>query len=158
MKPLPALLLVFAAAAAFAQGAYRWVGKDGKVHYSDAPPAPEETQKVEQKKLNASVIDSGGSLSYETRQAARDFPVTLYTAPDCDPACKDARDFLRKRGIPFAEKVVKTNSNGAEYKKATGFDAVSTPTLLVGTKPQKGFEEGTWGSALEAAGYPVGKQ
>lgn len=157
MTPLPALLLVFIATTAFAEGAYRWVGKDGKVHYSDAPPAPAETQKVEQKKLNVSVIDSGGSYSYETRQAAKDFPVTLYTAPDCDPGCRKARDFLKKRGIPFTEKVVKTQDDALAYKKATGTDALSAPTLLVGSKLQNGFQEGQWGNLLEAAGYPAGK-
>ena len=157
MKPLPALLLCLVAAASFAQDAYRWIGKDGKVHYSDTPPAPAETQKIEQKKLNASVIDSGGSYSYETRQAAKDFPVTLYTAPDCGPNCRNARDFLKQRGIPYAEKTVTTPADALAYNKATGVNSISLPTLLVGSKVQKGFEEAAWGSLLEAAGYAAGK-
>jgi hypothetical protein len=32
-------LLLLAAAAAHAQQLYRWVDKDGKVHYGDKPPA-----------------------------------------------------------------------------------------------------------------------
>ncbi len=157
MKPLPALVLALVAVNAFAQGAYRWVDKDGKVHYSDAPPVAAEAQKVEQRKLNASVIDSGGSLSYEQRQAARNFPVTLYTAPDCGPVCGSGRDLLKKLGTPFAEKSLQTPEDIAAYKAATGSDSPSIPTLTVGGKVLKGFEAVTWGSALEAAGYSAEK-
>ena len=155
MKSLAALLLVFLATAAFAQGAYRWVGKDGKVHYSDEAPPPAEVQKVEQKKLNASVVGSGGKLSYEAREAASKFPVTLYIGSDCGTACKNAREFLAKRGIPYTEKVIATPDDSAAFKKATKSDVV--PTLLVGSKAEPGFEEAAWGSLLEAVGYPAAK-
>lgn len=155
MKPLVALPLLFLATAVFAQGAYRWVGKDGKVHYSDEAPPPAEVRKVEQKKLNASVVDSGGKLSYEAREAASKFPVTLYIGTDCGASCKKAREFLAKRGIPYAEKVVATPDDSTAFKKATNSEVV--PTLLVGSKAEPGFEETAWRSLLEAVGYPAGK-
>jgi len=155
MKSLTALLLVLVATAAFAQSAYRWVGKDGKVHYSDEPPLPADVQKVEQKKLGASVIDSGGKSSYETREAASKFPVTLYIGADCAAACKQAREFLGKRGIPYTEKVVAAPDEIAAFKKAAKTEML--PTLLVGGKAEPGFEEGAWGSLLEAVGYPTAK-
>lgn len=157
MKPLAAFLLALAAFAACAQGAYRWVGKDGKVHYSDEPPPPAETQKVEQKRLNASVVDSGGTLSYETREAARNFPVTLYVSPDCGTACADGRSFLRKRGIPFAEKSLQGPEDAEVYRKAAGTTDIAVPTLLVGGKAHKGFEAIGWNGLLDGAGYPSGK-
>jgi len=157
MKSLPALLLALGAASAFAQSAYRWVGNDGKVHYSDEPPPPAEVKKVEQKRFDASVIASGGKLSYETRQAAANFPLTLYTTPECDPGCRDARNFLQQRGVPFAEKVVKTADDAAAFKKAAGGDALLVPTLMVGNKAIKGYEAGAWAGALETAGYGSGK-
>ncbi len=157
MRSLPALLLVFIAASAFAQGAYRWVGKDGKVHYSDEAPPPAEVQKIEQKKLNASVISSGGTLNYDTRQAVANFPVTLYTTPDCDSACTDGRNFLKRRGIPFTENVVRTAEETVAFQKAVKSDVLLAPTLMVGSKSQKGYAEGAWGDLLDAAGYPAGK-
>ncbi|MBI4986292.1 MAG: glutaredoxin family protein [Rhodocyclales bacterium] len=151
MKPLVALLLVFLAAAASAQGAYRWVGKDGKVHYSDVEPSPAEVQKVEKKTLRASVVDSGGKLSYEMREAAAKFPVTLYIGADCSASCTKAREFLGKRGIPYAEKAIVTPEDGAAFKKATGSEVV--PTLFAGGKAEAGFEETAWASLLETLGY-----
>lgn len=153
MKPLPALLLVFAATAALAQGAYRWIGKDGKVHYSDEPPPPAEAQKVEKKRLQASTIDSGGKLSYAARQAASLFPVTLYVGADCGSGCQAARAYLAKRGIPFTEKPVATAEDIAAMRQATKSEVL--PTLLVGTRAEKGFEETAWGSRLDEAGYPA---
>src|SRR5512133_340380 len=114
MRTLPALLLALLAAGAFAQGAYRWVDKDGKVHYSDEPP-PAEAKKVEQKRLGASVIGSE-KQSYQTRQAAANFPVTLFVSADCGDACVSARKFLAGRGIPYAEKPVNTPAETEAFR------------------------------------------
>jgi glutaredoxin len=157
MKPLYAIALILVAGPAFAQDAYRWVDKDGQVHYGDVPPSPTETKAVEPKRLEASVIDSGGKLPYDTRQAMQDFPVVLYVSTACGPACDAARDFLRKRNIPFAEKDVGTPANADALKKATGSNELPVPTLLVGDKPQTGFQDAAWGDALDAAGYPSGR-
>jgi glutaredoxin len=157
MKPFIALLLALSVSAAFAESAYRWVDKHGKVHYSDEPPPPTETGKVEEKRLGASVIE-GGDYSYEVRRAAEDFPVILFTGAGCDPACKNARDLLRRRGIPFSETDIRTPEEAAAYKAATGSDALSLPTLVVGRKTQKGYEADAWNGLLDAAGYPPGSR
>lgn len=151
MRTLPALLLALFAATAFAQGAYRWVDKDGKVHYSDEPP-PADARKAEQKSLVPSVVDSGGKLSYEARQAATAFPVTLYVSPDCGAACDTARAFLNKRGVPYTEKRIVTAEDFAALKKSADSDTV--PTLTVGRQVGKGFEQTAWGGLLDSAGYP----
>ena len=155
MKPLAALLLAFLAAAACAQSAYRWVGKDGKVHYSDEAPPPAAAQKVEQRRLQASSSGGGETLSYATRQAARDFPVTLYSSPECGAACTSAREFLTRRGIPHAEKLIVTPDDANAFRAATKSEML--PTLLVGARTEKGFEAGTWGTLLDQAGYPPQK-
>lgn len=157
LKPLVALLLALSVSAAVAENAYRWIGKDGKVHYSDQPPPPAESRKVEEKRLGASVIEGGG-YSYEARRAAEDFPVILFTGADCDPGCKNAREMLRRRGIPFSETDIRTPEDAAAYKAATGSDALSLPTLVVGRKTQKGYEADGWNSLLDAAGYPPGSR
>ncbi|MGE5468499.1 MAG: DUF4124 domain-containing protein [Ignavibacteria bacterium] len=143
-------MLATAATVAFAQDAYRWVGKDGAVHYSDAPPPPEARQ-VEEKRLDASVV-GGDKQPYETRRAAADFPVTLYVTPDCAQACADARSFLAARGIPFSEKSLATPEQVAAFTQATQSDTV--PTLTVGTQVSKGFLDSAWNGLLDDAGYP----
>jgi hypothetical protein len=148
-----AFLLAVVCTAAFAQGAYRWVDKDGKVHYSDEAPPP-NAQKVEQKRLGASVIGSE-SLPYQTRHAAANFPVVLYVSGNCGDGCAAARTYLAARGIPHAEKVVTTADDLEAFRKAT--QSGMMPTLQVGSMVGKGFLESEWAALLDAAGYPPGK-
>ncbi len=145
--------LLTASFATQAQIAYRWVGKDGKVHYSDQPP-PAEAQNVQQKKLHAGNVVESGATSAEAKKAAEKFPLTLYTSPSCKEGCDAARDFLNQRGVPFTEKTIQTFEEADEYKKATGFKSLVVPVLLAGSKTEKGFEENAWRRFLEAAGYP----
>ena len=154
MRTLLPLCLVLIALTASAQ-AYRWVDKDGRVHYSDTPPPPGEAGKVEQKRLSPSVVEGGGALPYETRRAAENFPVVLYTAPDCAESCKLGRDFLRRTGVPFTEKSLQSEEDLADFRKAHNVREISLPMLAVGPKTLKGFEEGGWSGLLETAGYPL---
>ncbi|TCS36591.1 glutaredoxin [Paucimonas lemoignei] len=147
------ILALLAAGAAQAQ-LYKWVGPDGKVTYSDAPP-PKTAAKVEQKNIGASGAPSTAGLPYELAQAVNNHPVMLYTGDKCDP-CNAGRAFLKQRGIPFSEKTVTTNEDIARFKQATGES--SLPVLTIGRNKQAGFEESAWGSALTAAGYPKTSQ
>ena len=153
MRTLLGSLLALLAAVAFAQGAYRWIGKDGRVHYSDEAPPP-EAQQVEQKRLDPSVV-GGDEYGYETRRAAADFPVTLYVSAECGNPCETARAYLAKRGIPYSEKRVATPQEIAALKQET--ESEVTPTLLVGKSVSKGFQEAAWSDLLDTAGYPAAK-
>lgn len=137
---------------ASAQPLYKWVDKSGKVHYSDQPP-PKEIKKVDQPRLGTSTIETSG-LSYGAQKAAQDFPVTLFTSADCKAECDNARAFLRKRGIPFAENVVASPDEATAFKKRFGSDNVFLPSMTVGSQKQQGFEEGAWNGLLDDAGYP----
>lgn len=149
-----ALLLAIASAAVCAQGAYRWVDKTGKVHYSDEAPEPATARQVETKRLTPSVVGSE-SLPYEIRRAASLFPVTLYVSSDCGESCRKGRELLARLHIPHTEKAVETPEDAAAYRAATGSEALNVPLLMVGTAIQKGFEETAWIGALDTAGYPV---
>jgi glutaredoxin len=140
------------ASGADAQTMYRWVDKDGKVHYSDQPP-PKEIKKVERPRLRDSSIETSG-LSYEAQKAARDFPVTIYTTPDCAAECKMARDYLAKRGIPYSEKSLSSNDEVVAYRDQFKVDNVFVPAISVGSQQRQGFEETAWSGMLDAAGYP----
>ncbi len=65
-------------AAADAQSVYRWVDKNGKVHYSDQPP-PEEVKNVQQKKVGGGTVEVS-QLPYATQVAMQKNPVVLYGA------------------------------------------------------------------------------
>ncbi len=139
-----------------AQTAYRWVGKDGRVHYSDQPPPPVDAKDMKVQKLRGgNVVDTGGAFSYETQQATKNFPLTLYTSENCTDNCKMARNFLAQRGAPYEEKLIKTAEDLAEFKKASGSQEATVPLLMAGKRLEKGYEEGAWNRLLDGAGYPA---
>jgi glutaredoxin len=129
---------------------YRWVDKDGKVHYSDNPPADAN---AEQRKLQDN--DAGGlEQNYETKRAAQLAPVTLYVSTDCKDYCDKARKLLSTRKVPIKESVVQTQEQIDALGALLGKKSPQAPTLVVGRKPIEGFEAGSWNSALDLAGYP----
>ena len=151
MKQALSLGLVMALVAASALGqAYRWVDKNGRVHYTQTPPPP-DAKDVQRKKLGGNVADSA-NLPYATQRAAQNFPVTLYTSPDCGAPCDSARSNLVKRGVPFKEISVVDQKLGEDLKRVSG--KIQLPTLVVGSEVQSGFLEGAYKSALDDAGYP----
>ena len=128
---------------------YRSIDKDGKVHYSDTPLA--DSEDVERLKVgNEPVPDE--SLPYETRRARENFPVTLYTFPACGSACQMARDFLVKRGIPFAEKSLSKQEDIDAFRSASGDSKL--PSATIGKNWLKGFQPDQWNNELDFAGYP----
>jgi len=146
-----AVLFAVALAGAQAQQMYRWVDKDGRVHYTQQPPPP-DAKSVQRRTAVSGAADST-DLPYATQLAAKNFPVTLYTTPDCGAGCKDARGSLEKRGVPFEEVVVGDEKSIENLKRLTGKTQV--PVLRVGTQTEVGFEPEGWKAALDIAGYPA---
>lgn len=150
---LPAAIILLAIAfAAAAQTTWRWTDKEGRVHYTDEPPAPGEAAKVEQKRSVPPGADE--TASYALRKAMTDYPVTLYTQPNCGDICKDGRDHLTRRGVPFSEKSVTTDADLKALRALGGEGELVVPLLQVGTKTWRGYLSTQWDSLLDAAGYP----
>ena len=142
---------LLAATPAGAQTTYRWVDKDsGKTVFSDLPPPPGAKQIV--KHSGEQPVDER-QLPYATRQAAQKFPVTLYTTAKCSDACQQARSLLNGRGIPFAEKVLKSDQELAELTRLLGSEA-GVPSLSVGQQSVRGLSDDAWNALLDLAGYP----
>lgn len=133
---------------ASAQGVYRIVGPDGRVSFSDQPPAAQAPATTP-----AGANRAGGSaaLPYELRQASSRYPVTFYSAADCAP-CNAGRNLLNSRGIPYTEKTVSSPDDGEALKRLAGEAAL--PFLTIGSQRLKGFSEPEWTQYLDAAGYP----
>jgi len=146
-----AVLAATLAQNAFAQGSvYRWTDKDGKVHFSDAPP-PDDAKDVSQKRMGGDAPDAS-ALPYESQVAMKRHPVTLYVADKCAP-CDDARGLLSRRGIPYTER--NAQGNAAEIASLTQLaGAAQVPLLQVGARTLKGFDASAWNAALDGAGYP----
>lgn len=145
------LLLTVAASAQV----YRHVAPDGRVTFSDRPPAAAQTAAPERAGATAPQPSAVDTLPYALRQVAQRFPVTLYSGPDCAP-CQSGRQQLITRGIPFTEKIVNSAAD-VDAMKALSGDA-SLPLLTVGAQQIKGHSDAEWGQYLDAAGYPRASQ
>lgn len=144
------LLGLAAASGAGAQQIFRIVTPDGKVIFSDRPP---EDPKA--KATAAPTVPVGGSgsaaLPFELRNVASRYPVTLYSAANCEP-CMSARSYLTQRGVPFAERTVSSREDIEALTRLSGSQSV--PFATIGAQQLKGFSETEWGQFLDAAGYP----
>ncbi len=150
MKRVLLLICLMIWANAYAAELYRSIDKDGKVHYSDSPLL--DSDDVQQLKLgNEPTPDE--NLPYETRRAMQNFPVTLYTFPDCGSACQQARELLNKRGIPFTEKSLVTQEEIDAFRKDSGDSKL--PSATIGKTWVKGFLADQWTKELDFAGYPA---
>lgn len=143
-------LALLGVSAAQAQGMYRWVDKDGKVHYGDKKPA-DKPKNIEERQVRGSVVETS-MAGYALQEAVKAHPVSLYTAPECKEPCADARALLQKRGVPFREISVTNNQLRDELVKIGG--AAEVPLMLVGSSKHKGFEASLYSTALDQAGYP----
>ncbi|HJW23356.1 MAG TPA: DUF4124 domain-containing protein [Rhodocyclaceae bacterium] len=147
MRHLVVLAIALASASAWAQ-TYRWVDPaTGKTIISDTPP-PATAKSVVRKDSELAV----GSQSFAVRRAAENYPVVLYTSADCATPCRQARDLLNGRGVPFEEKMLQTPEDAAELKKLVG--DVYVPVLKVGKQPVRGFQAESYDNLLDLAGYP----
>jgi glutaredoxin len=152
MRLAVAILVACAASAAAAQQIYRWTDKDGRTHITDTPPPPDAKEVVQKKpQSNSTVPQVSENEPYALQVARKNYPVTLYTSPDCE-ACGDARQLLSGRGVPFTEIIVSDERSFAELRRLVG--SYSVPAILVGAMVQKGFEQSMYNRMLDAAGYP----
>lgn len=130
---------------------YKWVAPDGTVTYGDRPPIAE----VKANKVGG-VNNAGGganaNLPYALRAPTDKYPVALYTTTDCRP-CDQMRSHLSKRGVPFSEKLIKSQAD-VQVMEKLGFSDPSFPLMTVGKQKQTGFEPGAIDSLLDNAGYP----
>ena len=134
-----------------AQTTYRWIDKTtGKTVFSDQPPPPgAKSVSIREGKEPG----NERQMNFATRQAAEKYPVTLFTTVNCTEVCANARSFLNGRGVPFTERLLKSEQEIAEAAREIGSDSF-VPGLKVGSQRFAGFEAGAWNNLLDLAGYP----
>ncbi|WP_286743276.1 glutaredoxin family protein [Aquabacterium sp. UBA2148] len=142
---LPALLSALLAPAAW--GAYKIVGPDGRVTYTDRPPVGEGAQALGKSRAGVSTV----ALPYELQQVVNRHPVTLYTMRECG-ACASGRQLLQSRGVPYTEKTVDTPEDVRAFNAQE--NSTQLPLLKVGGKQIIGLQQSEWNAYLDAAGYP----
>jgi glutaredoxin-like YruB-family protein len=137
-----ALLFTLVAVVAHA-GVYKWTDANGKVHFSDKPPA---TEKVEEIKIPS----FSGPAEVADVPAAAGGTVTMYSTAWCG-VCKQARAYMQQKGIAFTEYDVEKDPTGkADFAKLGGR---GVPVILVGGKRMNGFSPNRFDQLLRDAGY-----
>jgi glutaredoxin len=150
MRPaLRPLLVAVTLLPAAVMAQFKWIDADGRVGYGDSPPR--DAKKVERIGGASSEASPMAGLPFEVRRAAANFPLTLYTMPNC-PACDAARDLLRSRGTPYTELTVTTAEDQAAFRKLDYGDRM--PVLQLGRQTLREFAPEAWHSSLDSAGYP----
>jgi glutaredoxin len=145
------VILTGVVSTAYAGQLYRWVDNAGGVHYSDQPPPPSVKQ-VRTLYGSRNPTAETGQIPSEASATEENNPVTLY-ANACGPVCDNALNYLKQRGIPFTQKDPSREPEAAQQvKDLTG--SLEVPVIVVGKTHLKGFEPSSWGSVLDAAGYP----
>ena len=135
---------------------YRWVDKNGQVHYTDTKPPPAASRNVEQLSTQSGTVSSSQPLGYALQQAMKANPVKLYTYSGCKTACADAKALLQKRGVPYTEISVDAPGKREELKRVSG--GANVPVLVVGKTVKQGFEADMYNAALDEGGYPKTSQ
>lgn len=144
-------LALLAAGPSFAQ--YKVIGPDGKVTYTDRAPTSSEGKVTPLgAKGGTGPAAPDAALPAELKQAASRYPVTLYTITGACDVCGAARQLLRQRGIPYAEKQVLSPEDTEALARISGGRDV--PTLTIGSQVMRGLSPDVWTSYLDAAGYP----
>ncbi len=153
--PLPlglALCALLIAASASAQPVYRNIDKNGKISFSDQASSANASPTAPTSGISSASTDG---LPYELRQVVQRYPVMLYTSDDCAP-CASARSLLITRGVPFDERLIKTDADTAALQRLSG--QTSLPLLSIGSQQLKGFSDAEWSQYLDAANYPKSSQ
>ncbi len=143
--------LVLLSLGALAQPIYRIVGPDGRISFSDKPPASSDKATALSPGGRTPAGSTLGELPFELREAISRYPVTLYTSDKCEP-CNGARNLLTARGIPFTERTVSSNQDIEAMQRQ--FSDASVPLATLGAQRLKGFSPSEWTEYLDAAGYP----
>lgn len=153
LKWVTATAVLLGSAGLQAQTVYRIVGPDGKVTFSDKPPAA--AANVTARSSTGRPVDTGaqnGNLPFQLRQVVTRFPVTLYSGAGCVP-CNAGRLMLQARGIPYTEYAIASNEDIEALQRLSGDK--SLPFLTIGGQKIKGYSEAEWTQFLNAANYPA---
>lgn len=132
---------------------YKIVGPDGRITYTDRPPA-DATGKVSNIGRTggaAAAANAEVALPFDLRQVATRYPVTLYAGDNCQP-CDSARQLLQQRGVPYVERRIAGDEDQQALERLVGGRTI--PALTVGAQPLRGFAPADWTAFLDAAGYP----
>ena len=151
---LPLAGLLLAVAAASAQTVYKSIGTDGKVVYSDHPPATGRVEKTMKFELASSALPASAASYMEqfrkTHPEAAAAPpsqgVTLYSAVWCG-YCRQAKAWLAGHGVAYTN--IDIDAPGGAQALAQAGGGTGIPVLVVDGRPLGGFSAGAYAAVFQ---------
>lgn len=115
---------------------YKYTDENGRVHFTDRPPADVATESITIKSYDGPVdiTDYSSALKPDT-----DKKVVMYMTEWCG-YCKKASRYMDANNIPYTEyDIEKSTRANSEHKR---LDGKGVPLILVGKKKMSGFNAG----------------
>jgi glutaredoxin len=137
MRTLVAVVLTLAAGSSAAQTIYRWTDEQGRVQYSNEPPANAKTRPVADR-INSydgpvQVRQAPGAGQTAAREAG---PVAMYSTSWCK-YCAQARAYFAAQRVRYYEYDIETSTTAhAEFKRLGGR---GVPLIVHGGQTMSGF-------------------
>jgi glutaredoxin len=119
---------------------YKWTDKDGKVHFSDKPPADQQAETLDPEELKK----RANSYAYVSVEIAPiDFTVNrqsnqivMYATAWCK-YCEKARRHFQQNNIDYVEKDIDNSSQAR--KEYDDFGGTGVPVIFLGKYRMNGF-------------------
>ncbi len=150
------LFISFTVPDAFA-AIYKWVDKDGTVHFTDTPPPSESNAKVVNPEPNR--LEGYGKTALERPNRPASAPrmanplepnelpiVELFVTSWCG-YCKKAEAYFNKRNIPYVKYDIEKDRQAAQRKKSLT-QSRGVPFVLIGDVGIPGYSEAAFDKAL----------
>ena len=147
MRTIIAVCVLLASIPADAQPIYRWVDDNGRVQYTDKPPAGVKAKPVADRinSYSGPATVTGSASAGGTRPQIR-----MYSTDWC-VYCRKAREYMARNRIRYTElDVEKSATAKAEYQHLGGR---GVPVIFVGAQRMNGYSEEGFAQMLKAAGY-----
>ncbi len=129
---------------------YKWVDKDGVIHFQDSPPqgVPSST-KVEKRPLfnSPETTYTPSEVAPKARkvdkaQIKKVYKVDIYTTSWC-PYCKQAKAYLNSKGISYTEYDVEKDNEAMRRRNELSPDR-KVPVAVIDGKVIRGFSSETY--------------
>ncbi|PLX80589.1 MAG: hypothetical protein C0615_00700 [Desulfuromonas sp.] len=135
---------------------YKWVDKEGTVHFTDSPPPSSAQAEVVNPEPNR--VEGYGKISENrerpnldeltTKKKSRNLPtVELYVTSWCG-YCKKAEAWFKNHNIPFVKYDVEKDKAAAR-RKASMTSSSGVPFVLIGDVGIPGYSEVAFEQALD---------
>ena len=127
-----ALLITFNVSAEI----FKWVDKNGNVHFGDKKPSNQETEELKLKINIFSGLKNEGASSQPKFKSNK--TVIIYTTSRCK-YCRKAKSYFKKNKIAYTEHNIEKNRSAKRKFNSLGGKGV--PLILVGKKRMNGFSK-----------------